>query len=153
MTTSARTGSFLGKRSRPFDASTAVSTCVKATSALPEPISFMLSSEPPVTSAVAVMPDSSLARMAAETARQRIVDAAGAARRDRELLGLLGLGPRCRQHQGRGKAQEHARLHMEEPPEVSDLARVFFASMATYPKGPDWASRAAAQQMRARAIA
>ena len=66
MTTSARTGSFLGKRSRPFSASTAVSTCVKAISALPEPISFMLSSEPPVTSAVAVMPDSSLPRMAAK---------------------------------------------------------------------------------------
>ena len=63
MTTSALIGSFLGNLSLPLIASTAVSTWVKATSALPAPTSFMLSIEPPVTSAVAVMPGISLARM------------------------------------------------------------------------------------------
>jgi Tripartite ATP-independent periplasmic transporter, DctM component len=47
----------------PLTASSAVSTGVNAPSGLPEPTSFMLSSEPPVTSAVAVMPGNSLAIM------------------------------------------------------------------------------------------
>ena len=55
----------------------------EAMSALPEPISFMLSTEPPVTSRRRRHARHFLGDDAAEAAGQRIVDAAGAAGCDR----------------------------------------------------------------------
>ena len=64
MTTSALIGSLpLANLSVPLMASQAASTWVKHRSALPEPISCRLATEPPVTWAVAVVPGKVLPRM------------------------------------------------------------------------------------------
>ena len=103
-TASVRTGIGLPLNlSSPRSASYAASVCVNAMYGLPVPISRMLSTEPPVTSAVADMPGIAFDRMLREAAAERVIDAAGAAGRDRELNLFLrdtcADGEKSRQHE------------------------------------------------------
>ena len=75
--------------SSPLAASSAASAMTKASSLWPVLMSLRLSTEPPVTSAVASNPGTVLRQHVGEAAAKRIINAAGAAGRDRDRLLLL----------------------------------------------------------------